>query len=164
MRTKKIPQDVKSRLSYNPLSGDFVWIAENKRHPRLKGQPAGAIRDGYLVIKIGGSAFRGHRIAWYIMTGEQPKIIDHINGITTDNRFENLRNVGFSENAKNHGRKKGPSGLPVGVRTLPSGRYQARITCDKKIHYLGTFKSILEAKNAVSIAKINLFGKFSRAA
>ncbi|PTT98159.1 hypothetical protein DBR45_34675 [Pseudomonas sp. HMWF031] len=164
MRTKKIPQEVKSRLSYNPSTGEFVWVAENKMHPRLTGKPAGTIRDGYVVIKIGGSAFRGHRIAWYMMTGEQPKIIDHINGITTDNRFENLRNVGFSENAKNHGKEKGPSGLPVGVRILPSGRYQARITCDKKVHYLGTFNSILEAKKALSVAKTNLFGEFARAA
>lgn len=164
VRTKNIPQEVHDRLSYDALSGEFIWIAENKMHPRLTGKPAGTIRDGYVIIKIGGSPFRGHRIAWYMMTGEQPKVIDHINGITTDNRFENLRNVGFSENAKNHGKEMGPKGLPVGVRELPSGRYQARITCDKMVHSLGTFTSISEAKKAISIARTKLFGEFARVA
>ena len=152
MNIKIIPDCVKDRLQYDKNTGLFVWAYKNKMHPRLHGKKAGTIREGYLVIKINGSAFRGHRIAWFIMTGEQPEMIDHINGNKSDNRFSNLRACSYLQNTQNHSRKYNGSGLPVGVRKM-KGIYVARITANKVVHYLGTFRSINEASKAYSDAR-----------
>jgi hypothetical protein len=43
-----------------------------------------------------------HRIIWALKTGSWPKFyIDHVNGIRSDNRFENLRECTLAENAQN---------------------------------------------------------------
>lgn len=162
MKTINIPDCVKNRLIYNPDTGLFTWSYLNKMHPRLNGKKAGCIRGNYLVIKIDSYPFRAHRLAWFIHTGEQPYIIDHINGNTTDNRICNLRNVTHSENAKNHAQSLNKSGLPCGVRLLPSGMFQSRVTCNKKVHNLGVFSLLFDAENACIEKRTELFGEFSR--
>ena len=123
---------------------------------------AGFVRDGYVVIKINGSAFRAHRLAWFLSYNDQPHTIDHINGDKQDNRLSNLRNVSASENAKNHGKSRNNSGLPCGVREMPYGKYQSRITCNKKVFYLGIFDSICDAETAYLIKRKELFGEYCR--
>lgn len=164
---KEIPEFAKERLSYNHLTGVFTWSSFNKHHPRLTGTQAGSFRENKngekrLVIKLNGVAYFAHRLDWFIYYNEQPKIIDHINGNTLDNRILNLRSVTVNENAKNHGKKLNKSGLPCGVRMLPSGKYQSRISCDNKIITVGTFDSV-EAANSAYISKRNeLFKEYSR--
>lgn len=51
-----------------------------------------AVRKNYTV----------HRIAWLLMTKEQPEEVDHIDGNGLNNCFYNLRNVDRSTNSKNH--------------------------------------------------------------
>ena len=157
-----IPASVIERISYNPATGIFIWISDHKYNPALNGSMAGCESTGYLTIKINGFNFKAHRIAWFIMTGDQPHEIDHINGDALDNRFLNLRNVTHYENTKNHGRIINGSGLPCGVRNTSSGKYQARITADKKVIHLGTFEDIQSAKSAYENAKLKYFKEYSR--
>lgn len=159
---KEIPNCVHERIFYDGSIGSFTWIYKNKNHPRLFGSSAGCVRDGYLVIKINGIAFRASRIAWFMTYGEQPNVIDHINGIKTDNRISNLRNVTPAENAKNHAKGLNKSGLPCGVRALPSGKFQGRISCNGEVTYLGVFETIKAASDAYIIKRNELFAAFSR--
>lgn len=159
---KKIPNEAKERLSYNPESGVFIWVKENKHHPRLTGCEAGSEIDGYLCIKLNGIAYKAHRLAWFFVTGEQPVMIDHKNGNGLDNRFSNLRKCNNSGNAKNHGRKINGSGLPCGVRSMPSGRYQSRVICDGKTYYLGTYKTAQEAEIMYKAKRAILFKEYNR--
>ena len=46
----------------------------------------------YLVTKVNGEKVRLHRLIYFYMTGEWPDCIDHINGNSLDNRWENIRN------------------------------------------------------------------------
>ncbi len=57
---------------------------------------------GYRVLSICGGAWPEHRLIWKIITGQEPVgLIDHINGVRDDNRFENLRDVTPSQNRIN---------------------------------------------------------------
>lgn len=43
-----------------------------------------------------------HRLIWLLKTGRWPlEVIDHIDGVTTNNKWVNLRDVSRAENQKN---------------------------------------------------------------
>lgn len=69
---------------------------------------------GYHYGHIFKMPFRLHRVGWLLHYGFWPKDqIDHINGIRTDNRIGNLRDVTCAENHKNHRvRSDSRSGVP----------------------------------------------------
>lgn len=57
---------------------------------------------GYVAVNILGSSHKAHRIVWALYYGEEPKsVIDHVNGIRSDNRIENLRLADKSKNSAN---------------------------------------------------------------
>lgn len=100
--------DVRSALDYSPAHGTFTWICRpTNRIPA--GSPAGCVdrRKGYVHIGIKRMKFSAHRLAWLYMTGEWPtQEIDHINGVRSDNRFGNLREVSTAVNGRNRELRK----------------------------------------------------------
>ena len=107
-------------------------------------------RKGYLQCSVTTNGLRiiiqAHQLAWYLTTGEVPKIIDHINRIKDDNRFINLRNVTFQQNAFNRTAK--------GYTWCKSSKkWRAYIELDGKKTILGYFVSETEAHDAYLEAK-----------
>ena len=90
----------------------------------------GTCSGGYIILSIDSVAIRAHRLAWFIMTGKNAKILDHINGIKTDNRWCNLREVTSSQNALNSTKTIAKSGLR-GIRKR-GNRYEGRVMVDYK--------------------------------
>lgn len=133
---------LKNHLNYDPCSGSILWKKAVNYHSETEGKEAGRLVNGYLTFQIGGRKYRNHRVAWLFSFGYWPEIIDHINGDTLDNRLCNLRNVTRLENAQNHSKiKKTRDGLPLGVKALKSGNYQARASCGGQCYALGSFKT-----------------------
>jgi hypothetical protein len=63
--------------------------------------------EGYVYVYVDGKQYFAHRIIWKLETGREPEgVIDHINGETSDNRIENLRDVTHTENMRNRRSRK----------------------------------------------------------
>lgn len=149
--------DLRSRLHYNPDTGVFTWQVPPKSRPGAAGRVAGS-RDlnRYVNISIDRKLYKAHRLAWLYVYGEWPPgLIDHINGVRSDNRLCNLRVVDRTGNAENRraARSGSASGF-LGVVWRPRNRkYEARILANKKYMYLGLFATPEEAHAAYVAAK-----------
>lgn len=111
---------------------------------------------GYWHGRFCGQDMYAHRVVWMLHYGEWPKeCIDHINGIRTDNRIENLRGVSKRVNLKNSKRrvdnKTGVTGVSFDANRC---RYNASIRINGKDVYLGRFKTLDEAAAAVKAARV----------
>lgn len=130
MANKTLPEQpvLLQLLRYEPETGKLFWrergiewFDDSATRPaahicslwnvRYSGSPAigctsgGGARGGYCEGTILGHRFKAHRVIWKLMTGQEPEQVDHINGIRADNRWANLRDVVWDENAKNHKRR-----------------------------------------------------------
>lgn len=147
--------ELKQILSYDPQTGKFVWLVRPSKSI-LEGREAGCKekRIGYRTIGYKGRIYKAHRLAWLYITGKWPDgLIDHINGVKDDNRFENLRVVDESGNSQNIRKpnKRNKSGF-MGV-ILFQGKWRASITHSGKTHWLGDFTTPEEAHQAYLAAK-----------
>lgn len=97
-----------------------------------------------------------HRVAWFLFHNKEPEgEIDHINGVRSDNRICNLRDVDRKTNAKNHKvRKDNFSGIR-GVDWHPlCNKWQVRIQVDGVRKVLGYFSDLEEAKQVKMDAEL----------
>ena len=156
-----LAKDIKVAFSYNPETG--VLTNKISRGPRAKiGMRAGYKKKGYLYVTFRGRSFSVHRMAYAIMNGEFPsEEVDHINGIKSDNRWENLRLVNRKQqcaNKKHGGNRTGYKG--VGVNR--SGTCYAIIRDDGIFVYLGTFVTAEIAARRYDLEAIKRFGVYAR--
>jgi hypothetical protein len=150
-------------LAYDPISGLFQWKNPPMNHMGMKNYAAGCIRTGYVLIKIDGRKYKAHRLAWLYVYGEWPEgDIDHANGCPLDNRIDNLRIATNQQNQANR-RRNHDKETPKGVRKLPGGKFQARISINKKQRAIGTFRTENEAQAAYMVASNEHYREFARA-
>lgn len=99
---KKVSQIIlKQFFDYNE-DGSLIW--KIRKSPTAgPGDRAGCYdgNTGYWRVGLFGKCFRLHRVIYAWHYGRWPIVIDHINGVTTDNRIENLRASNFKRNANN---------------------------------------------------------------
>lgn len=158
-RDRLPPQDIlREMVNYDSLTGKITWRPRgisgwDKRHA---GRPAFVCKvNGYLVGVINGVRSIGaHRVAFKYVHGYLPSEIDHINGIRTDNRIENLRAVSSQENRRNSAMPRANTSGHIGVDYRASKRkFRASITVNTKSIHLGYFDTIEEAISARSNAE-----------
>jgi hypothetical protein len=89
--------------------------------------------------------------------------IDHINGVRSDNRWTNLRDVPKLINSHNElGTRCNNTSGAAGVHQNPKGgRWIAQIGVSGKTQYLGSFDTIEEARMARLIAKRDIHSGFA---
>lgn len=151
--------DLRRFLSYDPATGDLRW-RERMSQNVFAGSEAMTARkgSGHRHGFVRGVPLQAHRVAWALHYGEWPQgMIDHINGIPTDNRIINLRVVSARDNPKNRRPNSDkPSALPHGVSRKKNGRYFAQIQEGKKNRHLGYFATPEEAEAAYKAAATKL--------
>ncbi|MBE6249358.1 MAG: HNH endonuclease, partial [Prevotella sp.] len=86
---KEVIEHIKKRYTYDAATGEI----RNRKGQVVKG--ATNSKKGYLYVSLYLDRQRKdvylHRLVWALVYGRFPKQIDHLNGIKTDNRLENLR-------------------------------------------------------------------------
>ncbi len=111
--------EISKLIKYDPASGSLTWLprtpsqfssgaqtrerACNIWNAKFAWKEAlGAHSNGYRMGSINYRKYQAHRVCWLLHYGQWPTgHIDHINGVKSDNRIENLRDVSATENAKN---------------------------------------------------------------
>lgn len=146
---------LKELLEYDPETGNWIWQVD--RLPGAsKGQTAGSVhRNGYRYLCVDKVQYQSSRLAWFYMTKQWPsKQIDHINRISIDDRWENLREVTPSENQCNRGMpKNNKSGVKGVVWHKQKSKWMAQIRVNNKNIYLGIYDDIEDAKIARSLGE-----------
>ena len=150
-------EELKRNLSYDPDTGVFMRLPVTGVigfRSDLVGKTAGSPHNsGYISLQVCGRKYLAHRLAWMYMTGEFPKnFIDHKNGIRTDNRFSNLRDVTRAVNSEN----RGISNLIGASYHKATGMWRARIGVNGSRVFIGYYDNAVDAHAAYVDAKYKL--------
>ncbi len=132
------------------VSSGLKWKKAPKFNGHMLGKDAGVkTADGYYRVGVKRQKLSTHRVIWFLLNGDWPCCIDHIDGNQANNSPENLRAVTLSENQHNR--------ICSGVKhDLGREMYNARITVSGRRIELGSFKSHSEATEAYKAAKRKL--------
>lgn len=148
MKGRLTQTKLKKMLHYNPDTGLFTWLINNRNEINI-GDIAGCLNKitGYIIIGINGKIYQAHRLSWLYMHGYFPEYkIDHKNGKGDDNRWVNLRHVTHSCNMQNQKiNKRNTSGFPGIKWSKSEKRWRSQLTVNKRTIYLGLYTNILEA-------------------
>src|SRR5690606_32051652 len=123
MATKPLPspEELRQLLRYEPETGKLFWKERGAEHfkdgyrtadgnaniwnAHYAGKEAFTANGfgGYKISTIHNSSCNAHRVAYSMFhdVDIHGKFIDHINGVTSDNRIKNLRLVTQKQNARN---------------------------------------------------------------
>lgn len=144
-------------LNYDPITGLFTNKAARKKVQI--GDPAGGIdkSTGYIVIGLDRKSYYGHRLACLYMTGEwPPELMDHRDGVKTNNAWANLRPATRQTNQENQRQatKRNKAGLLGAYQKR--GKWQSAVQVAGRTIRLGVFDTALQAHEAYVKAKRQL--------
>jgi hypothetical protein len=156
-------EELRDLFDYDHKTGNLIWrIHRNSHAGKIKpGDVAGTPgSNGYLVIGVNRMRYAAHRLVWLWHHGALPRHqLDHINGIRSDNRIENLREATAGENRQNmkdRANNTGLRGVYFNSRPGRVKRYSASIAVNGKSRCLGYFLTKDEAHVAYLKAKSEL--------
>lgn len=137
---------LKQLLNYDPLTGVFTWLVQAGSRA-MAGDVAGTtIEGGYRAIRIDGTAYRAHRLAFLWMLGWMPVQVDHIFHIRNDNRWSKIRPATQQENSRNQSMPRSNISGFIGVCWLRAEqKWRAQIRVDGKQIHLGFFSTFYAA-------------------
>lgn len=144
-------------IRYDSKTGKLYWLPRARCHfktvrncnawnTNYAGNECGYSTNGaYIRLRIFDRNFFAHRVAWAIHHGQWPTEIDHINGVRTDNRITNLREVTTQQNRQNAAQHSRNTSGVSGVGRIKNGRWRVRIGA-KHVGYHKTFLSAVKAR------------------
>lgn len=151
--------------NYFEYKDGFLYWKIDKSKATKKGNLAGTLskRDNRYRIICNGKQYLTHRIIFLMHYGFFPDEIDHINGIPSDNKIENLRAVDRGQNQWNRKVSSNSKSKVKGVHWhIQHKKWYARITVNKKRIDVGLFNNLHDAALAISKARIKYHGEYRR--
>lgn len=146
-------ESLKTIITYDRDTGVLRWIGGQKADFE-----AGTLRpNGYRRIRVLGSYYYAHRLAWLYEFGSNPNgQIDHLNGVRNDNRIINLRDVSAATNRENiriayASNKTGFLGV-----SPTKGKFKAQIKIGEKVVHIGVYTNPQDAHEAYKKRKREL--------
>ena len=146
---RHIGKDVLSKFKYDEVNGGVIRIKyDGSGRSEPKPNNTGYMRYGVYTDKH-QLMYQAHRLTFLLHNPDmdQSLTIDHINGIKTDNRIENLR---ATTNQQNHFNRQTNKGFSW---SRSCKKFRADITVNEKTIYLGVYETILDARAAYLRAK-----------
>ncbi|MEE6016262.1 HNH endonuclease [Escherichia coli] len=177
MNSKPAPsaEFLRECFSYNPDTGELFWNARPVSHfksenacsawnGRYANKPCGCIRpDGYVKTSVNKVSYLAHRIIWKMITGIDCEFIDHVNGVKSDNRISNLRDVTMTENNRNMTGGRDSDDAFIGVYWhRQRSKWMARIRSEDSERYIGIFDEIKPAVLAYNAECERLHGEYGK--
>lgn len=149
-------QYLRSVLDYDPKTGLFFWRlrdGQKRWNARFAGQPAGSITEaGYVKIRLGKErpGQYAHRLAWLYVHGVwPPEEVDHRDRDRSNNRIDNLRLAGRSENMRNAAAARRSATRTRGIWfDKKHGKWEACIYVNRARVWWGWFNTADEAATA----------------
>lgn len=119
---------------------------------------------GYYVVRCANKLRKVHRLIFLMHHGYCPRVVDHINNDSSDNRIENLRSSSVKKNAANSttNYNKKTKGVYFSKASSRANPYRASIEVEGKALHLGHFPSEEEAQAAYNLVGIYLYQEHFR--
>ena len=157
------PELLRKLLRYEPETGKLFWRVRDGVpkwwNTKYAGKEAFVHQNinGYCCGNINNNTYVSHRVIWAMFYNYWPRDqIDHINGVKTDNRIKNLRDVVQSKNQRNRTMNKNNTSGYNGIYwDKNSKKWTPRIRINGKMKRLGSFKNIEDAIAVRKLAEVN---------
>lgn len=157
-------------LDVYPEQGIIRWKVD--RGKRKAGDLAGSLWKSYkqkdceywrVDLKFGPERFRlgAYQIIFFYVHGYLPKVIDHIDGVSTNDCIDNLRPCNHSQNSANSRKRKSASKYRGVYYEKRGNKWVARITHKLQHIHIGTFDTEELAAKAYNAKALECFGDFA---
>lgn len=135
---------LRALVDFDQTTGQFIRKV-SRRGPKTESNVIGTpSKEGYLFAMLDGKNYGLHRLAWFYVHGVwHGGEIDHINGVKSDNRIDNLRAVDKFLNQQNRrsASRNSRSGF-LGVHWCRCRKkWRATISVDGRNKSLGRFET-----------------------
>ncbi len=140
---------------------DFEWLSQWKWNAMIRSNGRGhyAVRCAWLGDNKVETIYM-HRLILGLEKGDRTQA-DHRDLDPLNNTRENLRKATQSQNGMNRPVRRDASSGTKGIRK-DGNRWCATCYRDGKQYYLGSFKTVEEAREAYQIGSAKIHGEFSR--